>query len=99
MECGMRNARIEGAHSDRAASARKKDGLAVPLPSFHRGGSVSRGDQARPVLPSPPKLLSDKNRKGGCYALIARMHRSPSEVRGARAQEHGSRSYLPLPSR
>jgi hypothetical protein len=27
-------ARIEGAHSDRAASASKKDGLAVPLPSF-----------------------------------------------------------------
>ena len=27
-------ARIEGAHSDRAASASKKDGLAVPLPPF-----------------------------------------------------------------
>jgi hypothetical protein len=27
-------ARIEGAHSDRAASASKKDGLAVPLPLF-----------------------------------------------------------------
>ena len=28
------NARIEGAHSDRAASASKKDGLSVPLPPF-----------------------------------------------------------------
>jgi len=27
-------ARIEGAHSDREASASKKDGLAAPLPSF-----------------------------------------------------------------
>jgi hypothetical protein len=27
-------ARIEGAHSDRAASASKKDGLAAPLPPF-----------------------------------------------------------------
>ncbi len=27
-------ARIEGAHSDRAASASKKDGLAAPLPFF-----------------------------------------------------------------
>lgn len=29
-------ARIEGAHSDRAASASKKDGLAVPLPLLLR---------------------------------------------------------------
>ena len=32
-------ARIEGAHSDRAASASKKDGLAVPLPPFQAARS------------------------------------------------------------
>ena len=47
--------------------------------------------QAGLLFPSPPKPLIDKKRKGGCHALTARMHRSPSEVRGARAQEHGNR--------
>jgi len=43
---------------------------------------VAKPDQSYPSLPKP---LNDKKRKGGCYALTARMHRSPSEVRGARA--------------
>jgi hypothetical protein len=34
-------ARIEGAHSDRAASASKKDGLAVPLPPFETARCAS----------------------------------------------------------
>ena len=52
--------------------------------------------QAPPLLPSPLKPLNDKNRKGGCDALTARMHRSPSEVRGARAQKHDGRPSLLL---
>lgn len=71
----------------------------VERPPLYRGGSVSRWDQARPLLPSLPKPLNDKKRKSGCDALTARMHRSPSEVRGARAQEHDSRPlflFLPL---
>ena len=44
------------------------------------------------LLPSLPlKPVLHKNYEGDGYALTARMHRSPSEVRGARAQEHGSR--------
>jgi len=73
-------ARIEGAHSDRAASASKKDGLAVPLAPFHRGGSVSRGEQARPLLLFPPKPLIDKNNEGDGYALTAHVQRGPSEA-------------------
>src|SRR5438445_9560987 len=73
----------------------RRPGLVLPAhverPPFYRGGSVNREDRARPLFPSPLKPLSDKNRKGGCYALTARMHRSPLEVRGARAQEHDSR--------
>ena len=36
-------ARIEGAHSDRAASASKKDGLAAPLPPSPFSSLLSRG--------------------------------------------------------
>lgn len=44
-------ARIEGAHSDRAASASKKDGLAVPLPPFRGRALREHGD--RPSYPDP----------------------------------------------
>ena len=52
-------ARIEGAHSDRAASASKKDGPVAPSPfqacSFHSHRNGTRvGPTARNVLTRPP---------------------------------------------
>src|SRR5712692_767745 len=43
-------ARIEGAHSDRAASASKKDGLATPFPPF--SGRALREQETDPTDPS-----------------------------------------------
>ena len=64
----------------------------VERPPLHRGGSVSRGDQARPVLPPLPKPLSDKNRKGVCRTLdCARPTRAFSEVIGASWRTGGGR--------
>jgi hypothetical protein len=52
----------------------------VERPPLHRGGSVSRGGQARPLLLFPPKPPSDKNNEGDGYVLTARVQRGPSEA-------------------
>jgi hypothetical protein len=50
-------ARIEGAHSDRAVSASKKDGLVVPLPPSATARCASTEDQQ---APSPLLLRKDR---------------------------------------
>ena len=59
----------------------------VERPPLHRGGSVSRGDQARPVLPPLPKPLSDKNRKGVCRTLDCARPTRAFRGRALREQE------------
>ncbi len=72
-------ARIEGAHSDRAASASKKDGLAVPRPTLlsvrvARAQETNRLPSHTPFRTRLPTLLGWPGRSS-----IARVERAPSE--------------------
>src|SRR4249920_3872761 len=77
-------ARIEGAHSDRAASASKKDGLAVPLPPFQAcsffsterwPGSVPTC--ARRTRPFLGRAFREHRDRPGCLSLPFQARSSP----------------------
>jgi hypothetical protein len=62
-------ARIEGAHSDRAASASKKDGLAAPLPPF-RGRALHEHRRASSLPSHAPSKLACFSSPGMAPVLV-----------------------------